>query len=80
MREDQWFVVQHLEFYDRCGRALVAYGTDIAYWWTHGTQDFGCTGGSFDMAGYQPGARILQQGMTNRHDPEVRTQLRERAR
>jgi len=30
-------------------------------------------------AGYQPGARILQQGMTNRHDPEVRTQLRERA-
>jgi GntR family transcriptional regulator len=30
-------------------------------------------------AGYQPGARILQQGMTNRHDTEVRTQLRERA-
>ncbi len=30
-------------------------------------------------AGYEPGARILQQGMTNRHDAEVRTQLRERA-
>jgi GntR family transcriptional regulator len=30
-------------------------------------------------AGYQPGARILQQGMTNSHDADVRTQLRERA-
>jgi GntR family transcriptional regulator len=30
-------------------------------------------------AGYQPGAKVLQQGMTNRHDAEVRTQLRERA-
>lgn len=30
-------------------------------------------------AGYEPGAKILQQGMTNRHDAEVRTQLRERA-
>ena len=30
-------------------------------------------------AGYQPGAKILQQGMTNRHDPEYATQLRERA-
>jgi len=30
-------------------------------------------------AGYEPGARILLQGMTNRHDAEVRTKLRERA-
>ena len=30
-------------------------------------------------AGYQAGARVLQQGMTNRHDAEVREQLRERA-
>lgn len=30
-------------------------------------------------AGYQPGARILLQGMTNRHDAEVRRQLHERA-
>jgi GntR family transcriptional regulator len=30
-------------------------------------------------AGYQPGARILLQGMTNRHDAEVRMKLRERA-
>jgi GntR family transcriptional regulator len=30
-------------------------------------------------AGYQPGAKVLQQGMTNRHDAEVRAQLRERA-
>jgi GntR family transcriptional regulator len=30
-------------------------------------------------AGYQPGARILLQGMTNRHDAQVRAQLRERA-
>jgi GntR family transcriptional regulator len=30
-------------------------------------------------AGYHAGAKILQQGMTNRHDPDVRTQLRERA-
>jgi GntR family transcriptional regulator len=30
-------------------------------------------------AGYQPGARVLLQGMTNRHDAEVRKQLRERA-
>jgi GntR family transcriptional regulator len=30
-------------------------------------------------AGYQPGAKVLQQGMTNRHDTEVRDQLRERA-
>lgn len=29
--------------------------------------------------GYQPGARILLQGMTNRHDAEVRRQLHERA-
>src|SRR5215218_6202221 len=30
-------------------------------------------------AGYQPGAKVLLQGMTNRHDAEVRNQLRERA-
>jgi GntR family transcriptional regulator len=30
-------------------------------------------------AGYHAGAKILQQGMTNRHDPDVRSQLRERA-
>ena len=30
-------------------------------------------------AGYQPGAKVLLQGMTNRHDAEVRTKLRERA-
>jgi GntR family transcriptional regulator len=30
-------------------------------------------------AGYQAGAKVLQQGMTNRHDPGVLNQLRERA-
>ena len=30
-------------------------------------------------AGYKAGAKILQQGMTNRHDPEVGAQLQERA-
>jgi GntR family transcriptional regulator len=30
-------------------------------------------------AGYVAGARVLQQGMTNRHDAEVKEQLRERA-
>lgn len=30
-------------------------------------------------AGYQAGARVLQQGMTNRHDADVRKQLQERA-
>ena len=30
-------------------------------------------------AGYRPGAKILLQGMTNKHDAEVRKQLRERA-
>jgi GntR family transcriptional regulator len=30
-------------------------------------------------AGYHAGAKILQQGMTNRHDGDVRSQLRERA-
>ncbi len=30
-------------------------------------------------AGYQPGAKVLLQGMTNRHDADVRKQLRERA-
>jgi hypothetical protein len=60
VREEQWFLRQHLEYYDRCGDALPAYGTDIAYWWTHGTQDFRCSpGGSFDMANaHQPGERV----------------------
>jgi len=57
VREEQFFVTQHLEYYDRCGDRLVTYGTDIAYWWTHGTQAFACRGGSFDMAGSRPGAR-----------------------
>src|SRR5436190_1044639 len=30
-------------------------------------------------AGYQAGAKVLQQGMTNRHDADVRDQLQERA-
>jgi GntR family transcriptional regulator len=30
-------------------------------------------------AGYHAGAKVLQQGMTNRHDPAVRAQLHERA-
>jgi GntR family transcriptional regulator len=30
-------------------------------------------------AGYHAGAKVLQQGMTNRHDPDVRAQLHERA-
>src|SRR3954451_4363825 len=30
-------------------------------------------------AGYQAGAKVLQQGMTNRHDADVRGQLQERA-
>jgi hypothetical protein len=58
IREEQYFLVQHLEYYDRCGERLVAYGTDIAFWWTHGTQDFSCTGGSFDGAGMKPGDRV----------------------
>jgi hypothetical protein len=59
IREEQWFLVQHLEYYDRCGDALVSYGTDIAYWWTHGTQDFRCpAGGSFDMAGRVAGDKV----------------------
>ncbi|HVF13881.1 MAG TPA: hypothetical protein VM942_04735 [Acidimicrobiales bacterium] len=58
IREEQHFLVQHLEYYDRCGERLVAYGTDIAFWWTHGTQDFACTGGSFDGSGMEPGDRV----------------------
>ncbi len=58
VREEQFFVTQHLEYYDRCGPTLVTYGTDVAYWWTHGTQDFTCEGGTFDMAGMAPGARV----------------------
>jgi hypothetical protein len=60
VREQQWFLVQHIEYYDRCpGGELASYGTDIAYWWTHGTQDFRCEpGGSFDMAGHRPGDRV----------------------
>src|SRR5436305_8643464 len=30
-------------------------------------------------AGYQAGAKVLQQGMTNKHDADIRNQLRERA-
>jgi hypothetical protein len=55
VREEQRFLVQHLEYYDRCGDRLVSYGTDIAYWWTHGTQDFRCDGGSFDGRAMRPG-------------------------
>jgi len=58
VREEQFFVIQHIEYYDRCGDRLVTYGTDIAYWWTHGTQDFACEGGTFDMAGGRPGDRV----------------------
>jgi hypothetical protein len=60
VREQQWFLVQHLEYYDRCpDGTLAGYGTDIAYWWTHGTQDFRCAaGGSFDMAGYRDGDTV----------------------
>jgi hypothetical protein len=57
VREEQWFLVQHLEYYDRCGSALPSYGTDIAYWWTHGTQGFTCGRGSFDGADLAPGGR-----------------------
>lgn len=57
VREEQFFVTQHLEYYDRCGDTLVTYGTDIAFWWTHGTQDFTCQGGSFDLAGARRGDR-----------------------
>ncbi len=57
VREQQWFLVQHLEYYDRCASALPSYGTDIAYWWTHGTQAFKCTSGSFDGADLAPGGR-----------------------
>ncbi len=55
IREEQLFLVQHIEYYDRCGEQLVGYGTDIAFWWTHGTQDFICSGGSFDGAGVKVG-------------------------
>jgi hypothetical protein len=59
VREQQWFLVQHLEYYDRCGDALDSYGTDIAFWWTHGTQAFRCQpGGSFDMAGHRPADQV----------------------
>ncbi len=60
VREAQWFLVQHLEYYDRCpDGSLPAYGTDIAYWWTHGTQDFTCQpGGSFDMSSRRDGERV----------------------
>ncbi|MDQ6927899.1 MAG: hypothetical protein M3159_04460 [Actinomycetota bacterium] len=61
VREEQRFLVQHLEYYDRCGDGLPAYGTDIAYWWTHGTQDFHCAGGSFDGARMRPGEESTWQ-------------------
>ena len=57
VREVQLFLAQHLEYYDRCGAALVGYGTDIAYWWTHGTQDFRCGPGSFDGSDLAAGGR-----------------------
>lgn len=57
VREEQAFLVQHVEYYDRCGSGLPGYGTDIAFWWTHGTQDFKCGAGSFDAADMQPGGR-----------------------
>lgn len=55
VREEHWFLVQHIEYYDRCAEALPAYGTDIAYWWTHGTQAFRCAPGSFDGSDLRPG-------------------------
>ncbi|MGI9023438.1 MAG: hypothetical protein ACR2HV_09455 [Acidimicrobiales bacterium] len=55
VREEQWFLAQHLEYYDRCGPSLPSYGTDIAYWWTHGTQAFQCDPGSFDGSDLAPG-------------------------
>ncbi|MGH9190594.1 MAG: hypothetical protein ACRD0Q_11275 [Acidimicrobiales bacterium] len=58
VREEQPFLVQHVEYYDRCGGRLVSYGTDIAYWWTHGTQDFTCAGGSFDGSGMAAGDEV----------------------
>ncbi len=60
VREEQWFLVQHREYYDRCpGGELAGYGTDIAYWWTHGTQDFQCDpGGSLDMTGHRDGDQV----------------------
>ena len=58
VREVQRFLAQHLEYYDRCGNALVGYGTDIAYWWTSGTQDFRCGPGSFDGADLASGGRV----------------------
>ncbi len=58
IREEQFFLVQHVEYYDRCGPRLVAYGTDIAFWWTHGTQDFACVGGSFDGSDMAPGEQV----------------------
>ncbi len=57
VREEQRFLVQHIEYYDRCGKRLVSYGTDIAYWWTHGTQDFLCREGSFDGSDLAVGGR-----------------------
>jgi hypothetical protein len=77
VREEQWFLVQHLEYYDRCADGtLAAYGTDIAYWWTHGTQDFRCEpGGSFDMVDHRDGDRVTWRC----HDEETRAaQLTER--
>ena len=76
VREEQFFVTQHLEYYDRCGPQLVRYGTDIAYWWTHGTQDFRCDpGGSFDMTQRRDGERVTWSC----HDEDTRAeQLTER--
>ena len=68
IREEQVFLVQHVEYYDRCGGQLVGYGTDIAFWWTHGTQDFACTGGSFDGAQVKAGEPVKWEC----HDDDTR--------
>lgn len=68
VRELQLFLVQHVEYYDRCGGTLAGYGTDIAFWWTHGTQDFTCTGGSFDGAGMGKGEAVTWEC----HDEDTR--------
>jgi hypothetical protein len=71
VREQQWFVVQHVEYYDRCGEALAGYGTDIAFWWTHGTQAFRCgAGGSFDLS--RPDARPGDRVTWECHDEDTR--------
>lgn len=55
VRERQYFLVQHVDQYDRCGDVLVAYGTDLAYYFTHHQHTYVCQGGSFDMGDARPG-------------------------